>query len=702
MMQRKKPSFTFLFTAMCLSITVLSMVILATVSLIHLRRFSYTEIESATKENIANISSQAEAIITTHTASLEHATISAITFMREPTVDEEALTAYFVDMGAAVVDTLVIYCTNNLRWNGQGGYYAGSDGWIPDADWNNLERPWYQDAKKMQGEIAFTLPYVDATTGQVIVTLSRTVFDKDGRDLGVLAVDVTINSLGSILEKHSTLPQQQSFFITQDGLFITNPDESAVMEKDLFSALGLERYRSEVLNTPSFSAMDDEVFIASSFIPQTNWRLVSVIPTSSVFASANRTLLQIISIGMALLVIAVLASLICIGIIIKPLRNLTAYSTMLAQGDFSGTVPEYGTAEASGLSTGFNTINEHISALVRDIAVSFEQMRGHEHKLKQVITQSSSAAGEIVDAIRDVERRIKEEVGMVSKNVAHLAVHIDDKILALNSLIQEQVAQLQASAASIDTMIAYNQDMHSQTNGLNDRIQELMSSSKSEHDQIARSTKVVEQIGKDSASLALMNKTIDDVAGQTNLLAMNAAIEAAHAGEAGKGFAVVASEIKKLAETSATQAKGSSGTLTDIQKRIAEIASLSGRIEEAYTQTNSLILESNGVVEQVKRTVKEQAERSRQVQENLKRIESITDQVKHEAEYIKTESDASRRMSVQLTDMSEMIQGRVIEVVRSTEQVFAASQQANLSVEENAKGLDALDGAIQRFTVRPH
>ncbi|MDR1219289.1 MAG: methyl-accepting chemotaxis protein [Treponema sp.] len=701
-MQRKKPSFTFLFTAMCLSITVLSMVILATVSLIHLRRFSYTEIESATKENIANISSQAEAIITTHTASLEHATISAITFMREPTVDEEALTAYFVDMGAAVVDTLVIYCTNNLRWNGQGGYYAGSDGWIPDADWNNLERPWYQDAKKMQGEIAFTLPYVDATTGQVIVTLSRTVFDKDGRDLGVLAVDVTINSLGSILEKHSTLPQQQSFFITQDGLFITNPDESAVMEKDLFSALGLERYRSEVLNTPSFSAMDDEVFIASSFIPQTNWRLVSVIPTSSVFASANRTLLQIISIGMALLVIAVLASLICIGIIIKPLRNLTAYSTMLAQGDFSGTVPEYGTAEASGLSTGFNTINEHISALVRDIAVSFEQMRGHEHKLKQVITQSSSAAGEIVDAIRDVERRIKEEVGMVSKNVAHLAVHIDDKILALNSLIQEQVAQLQASAASIDTMIAYNQDMHSQTNGLNDRIQELMSSSKSEHDQIARSTKVVEQIGKDSASLALMNKTIDDVAGQTNLLAMNAAIEAAHAGEAGKGFAVVASEIKKLAETSATQAKGSSGTLTDIQKRIAEIASLSGRIEEAYTQTNSLILESNGVVEQVKRTVKEQAERSRQVQENLKRIESITDQVKHEAEYIKTESDASRRMSVQLTDMSEMIQGRVIEVVRSTEQVFAASQQANLSVEENAKGLDALDGAIQRFTVRPH
>ncbi|MDR1126903.1 MAG: methyl-accepting chemotaxis protein [Treponema sp.] len=702
MMQRKKPSFTFLFTAMCLSITVLSMLILATVSLIRLRNLSYTEIERAAKENTSNISSQAEAIITTHSASLDHATISAITFMREPTVDEEALTNYFVDMNAAAVDTLVIYGTNNLRWNGPGGYYAGSDGWIPDADWNNLERPWYQDAKRLQGKIAFTLPYVDATTGQVVVTLSRTVFDKDGRDLGVLAVDVTINSLGSILEKHSTLPQQQSFFITQDGLFITNPDESAVMEKDLFSDLGLERYRSEVLNAESFSTMDDDVFIASSFIPQTNWRLVSVIPTSSIFASANQALFQIIGIGIALLVTAILSSLVCIGILIRPLQSLTAYSTVLAQGDFSGMVPEYGTAEASGLSTGFNAINEHISVLIRDIAVSFEQMRGHESKLKAVISQSSSATEEIVRAIHEVEQRINNEVGMVSKNVAHLVVHIDDKILALNSLIQEQVAQIQASSTSIDSMIAYNQDMQSQTNGLNDRIQELMNSSRSEHEQIALSTKAVEQIGADSASLALMNKAINDVAGQTNLLAMNAAIEAAHAGVVGKGFAVVASEIKKLAETAATQAKGSSGALTDIQKRIDEITSLSGRIEGAYTQTNSLILESNGVVSQVKRTVEEQAERSQQVLERLKQIQGITGKVKTEAESIKTEADASRRMSDQLTDMSEMIQGRVREVVKSTEQVFAASQQANISVEENGKGLDALDEAIRRFTVRPH
>jgi methyl-accepting chemotaxis protein len=323
-------------------------------------------------------------------------------------------------------------------------------------------------------------------------------------------------------------------------------------------------------------------------------------------------------------------------------------------------------------------------------------MRSHGTELKQVIDQTSAAAAEIVQAIHEVDRRVNEEAGMVGKTVTQ----IDDRILALHTLIQEQAARISSSATAIEAMIAYNQNMEAQVTGLNAQILHLVDSSKTEHGHIAQSTQAVHQIEEDSANLAEMNKIISNVADETNLLAMNAAIEAAHAGESGKGFAVVAGEIRKLAETATTQAKGSSGTLTQIQKRIAEITAVSSRIEGSYAQTNELILKSNEVVSKIQHVIEEQADRSQQVLDRLKETQAITEQVKIEAENIKTEADQSRRMSANLYGMSETIRKRVSEAARSTERVFAASQQAHSSVEENAKGLDALDEAIQCFTVK--
>jgi methyl-accepting chemotaxis protein len=696
-MNRKKPSVAFIFSALCLFTIVVSVLTVSLVFFTSLRRISYTQITAATRENTARMSDQINAIIASHVALLEHTVIGAIPYMREDIVDRDKLSLYFDDMQPTLENVLMIYCTNNLRWNSPGGYCASSTGWYPQESWNNLERSWYQDAKKAQGQVAFTMPYIDAATGKLIFAMARTVFDKDRRDLGVVSENVSIASMGTILKEHISLPEQQTFLITQEGIFITNPDESAVMTKDFFTELGLEQYRAQVLSAPSFSALDEDVFIASSLIPQANWFLVSIIPAKTIFAEANHILTRILIIGISLFILATLVSLIYTRIIVKPFKYLKSFSSVIAAGDFSGMVPDYRTAEAAGLSHGFNTINERISALIKDITASFERMRTHGTELEQIIDQSSSAAGEILQAIHDVDRHIKEEAGMVDKTVAQ----IDDKIFALNTLIQKQAAQISSSSDAIETMIIHNQRMEAQITDLNVQILQLVDSSKTEHGHIAQSTQAVHEIGKDSASLAEMNKVISNVADETNLLAMNAAIEAAHAGESGRGFAVVAGEIRKLAETATTQAKSSNGALTQIQKRITEITATSSRIEGAYTQTNDLILKSNEVVSKIKGVIGEQAERSKQVLEHLKEIQAITGQVKAEAEQIKAETDVSRQMSAKLSRMSEMIQKQVGEVVRGTERVFSASQQAHRSVEENGKGLDALDGAIHRFTVRP-
>jgi sensor histidine kinase YesM len=191
------------------------------------------------------------------------------------------------------------------------------------------------------------MPYIDAATGKLIFAMARTVFDKDRRDLEVVSEDVSIASMGNILKEHTFRPQQQTFLITQSGLFITHADESAVMTKDFFTELGLEPYRTQVLSASSFSGMGDEVFIAFFLIPQANWFLVSLIPTKTIFAEANRTLIRILIIGISLVILATLVSLICTRIIVKPFQYLKSFSSVIAQGNFSGTVPDYGTASVS-------------------------------------------------------------------------------------------------------------------------------------------------------------------------------------------------------------------------------------------------------------------------------------------------------------------------------------------------------------------
>jgi methyl-accepting chemotaxis protein len=702
-MIQKKPSYALLFTAACLSITALSIVTIAGVSLFRLYRFSYKQIEETAKENVAHMGDKVETLIASYHALLEHLNVSAATFMGQEEPDKEGLSGYFSTMRKALDESWVIFATANRLWYGPDSFLAASVDWAPDESaGSNLEREWFQKAKQANGRIVFTTPYVDAHTGGIVVTLSRTIFDlNDGRDLGVIAQDITIDSLGSLLEEYSRLPQQRSFLITKEGLFITNPDQSMVMEKNLFTELGLERYRSGILNAESFfSAMDAEVFIASQRIPQADWYVVSIVPTHVIVLEADDALLQIVLISAALFIAAIVLSLFCTRIMVKPLRDLTAYSAVLAQGDFSGIIPEYSTAEAAHLSAGFNTINEHVSGLLKNISGSFSDMRSYGNELRQVMDTTADAAQEIVGAaqvVQGADERIKEESSMVGRTVAQ----IDDKTQALNSLIRDQSSQLGLSYEVIETMIAYNYDMQNEIEILIAKIEQLVESSRSEHEHIARSSKAVERIRTDSENLIQMNQIIDTVASQTTILGMNAAIEAAHAGEAGRGFAVVAGEIRKLAETATVQAKNSGGALAEIQHCIDEITTLSTHIETAYQQTNSLIIESSGVVGGVKNTVEEQVGHSEKVLETLKHIQELTERVNHEAQQIKSETDVSRSMSVRLSEISEMIQGQVREVVKSTEQVLAASQQAHASVERNTQGLEALDRAIHRFTVRP-
>ncbi|MDR0584901.1 MAG: methyl-accepting chemotaxis protein [Treponema sp.] len=698
-MKTKKVSLAFLFTILGLTLVVAVGVSLSLVFFINLRDISYQQVEANTGESIARLQDSVTAMFREHEGLLWHSTASIAGSYKRGPLDRNETEIFLKRAASSLPDVSFIYYASNEAWFQEGGLWACVPDWTPDVGWDQRERPWFIYAKRKPGEIAYIDPYVDAVTGGIHIAMSTVVFDENGVDIGVISAEIKVSFLEPLLNPPGADSQRRTVLINDQGLFVSHADISAVMQKDFFAESGLENYRERILSSPSFSNMDKNNFIYSSKIPNTGWVLVSTIPVSAVFAEANSLLAGTVLMGLAIMAISIALLIVFSSIAVKPLKRLQAFSQLIAQGDFSGVSPIYGTKEAAMLSGGFNSINENVSGLVKNVITSFEKMKGYGIELKNAIIQTRTATGEIdslVHELKDLDESVEDESGQVEKKISN----IGSELLSLSALIREQADQIGMSSAAIEEMTANIASIDKNIEALGGKLETLVESSNTERSHIGKSVEMVNQVEIDSETLVEMNKVIANVADETSLLAMNAAIEAAHAGESGRGFAVVAGEIRKLSETTMKQAKDSNTTLTGIKNRINEIARISSLIETSYSQTNTLIVAINELVSGIKLAMTEQAAGSSQILQSLDRIKGITGDIRTAAGKIEEESEESIRVSRDLAGKSAVMQQKISGISDRTGGVSESYRVVNETVEQNSLGIDFLNEAIAHFKVR--
>jgi methyl-accepting chemotaxis protein len=209
----------------------------------------------------------------------------------------------------------------------------------------------------------------------------------------------------------------------------------------------------------------------------------------------------------------------------------------------------------------------------------------------------------------------------------------------------------------------------------------------------------IQEIARESAGLLEINSVMQNIASQTNLLSMNAAIEAAHAGESGKGFAVVADEIRKLAESSGKQSKTTSVVLKKIKASIDKITYSTNNVLNKFESIDASIKMVSEQVGNIRRAMEEQSKGSNQVLEAIAKLNEHTTQVKGESHEMIVGAKEVIHESKNLEEKTQEITGGMNEMASGAAQINTAINFVHEISGKNREKIDILVREVSRFKV---